>query len=126
MVAPLVLVVGMHRSGTSLLGSILCRLGLCFPGNAIPADVHNPQGYYEWKDIVLIQERLLVDLDRWWPSDNGRHPLPHGWLSHPATLFEAKLHSLLLSESLIKILLGASKILVVVDFYLCGANLLKT
>ena len=101
MVAPLVLVVGMHRSGTSLLGSILCRLGLCFPGNAIPADVHNPQGYYEWKDIVLIQERLLVDLDRWWPSDNGRHPLPQGWLSHPATLkAEAKLHSLLLSESL--------------------------
>ena len=30
--------------------------------------------------IVSIQERLLVDLHRWWPSAEGSHDLPVGWL----------------------------------------------
>ena len=56
--APLVLVVGMHRSGTSLLGGILQQLGIALPGETIKGDCHNPEGYFEWDEVVAIQERL--------------------------------------------------------------------
>ena len=82
----LILAVGMHRSGTSLLGSLLGGLGVSLPGQLIPADEANPEGYHEWDRIVDLQERLLVELDRWWPSEEGLRPLPEGWLEHPATL----------------------------------------
>lgn len=66
--SPLVLVMGMHRSGTSLLGGVLQRLGLSLPGEVIAADQHNPAGYFEWDQVVEIQENLLIDLERWCPS----------------------------------------------------------
>ena len=84
--SPLVLVLGMHRSGTSLLGGVLQHLGLALPGEVIAADQHNPAGYFEWDQIVAIQERLLIDLERWWPSAQGSLPLPSDWLLHPATV----------------------------------------
>ena len=61
---PLILVVGMHRSGTSLLGSILEALGVAMPGPLIPGDHHNPGGYFERSDITSLQEELLIDLQR--------------------------------------------------------------
>ena len=78
---PLILVVGMHRSGTSLLGSILQSLGVAMPGDLIAGDTHNPEGYFERADITALQEELLIDLNRWWPSEQGLQPLPAGWLS---------------------------------------------
>lgn len=94
--APLILVVGMHRSGTSLLGSLLQGLGVELPGELIAADHHNPEGYFEWQELVELQERLLIDLDRWWPSANGCLALPQGWLQNPATrAVRAQLLSLL-------------------------------
>ena len=81
--APLVLVVGMHRSGTSLLGSILQALGVALPGPLIPGDHHNPEGYFERSDITALQEELLIDLQRWWPSEAGLLALPEGWLQRP-------------------------------------------
>lgn len=78
--APLILVVGMHRSGTSLLGSILQSLGVALPGPLIPGDTNNPEGYFERSDITALQEELLIDLQRWWPSEAGLQPLPDGWL----------------------------------------------
>ena len=83
--APLLLVLGMHRSGTSLLAGVLERLGVALPGDVIAGDQHNPSGYFEWADVVALQERLLIDLDRWWPSAAGVEPLPADWLSAPAT-----------------------------------------
>ena len=80
---PLILVVGMHRSGTSLLGSILKALGVELPGPLIPGDEHNPAGYFERSDITALQEELLIDLQRWWPSEQGALPLPQGWLATP-------------------------------------------
>ncbi len=79
--APLILVVGMHRSGTSLLGSILQALGIAMPGPLIPGDDHNPAGYFERSDITALQEELLIDLKRWWPSEEGTLQLPQEWLS---------------------------------------------
>lgn len=82
---PLLLITGMHRSGTSLLGGILQRLGVGLPGETIAPDHYNPVGYFEWESVVQIQERLLIDLQRWWPAPEGTLPLPDAWLQHPAT-----------------------------------------
>ena len=99
MIQPLVLVVGMHRSGTSLLAGVLNTLGITFPGKAIAADIHNPDGYFEWAEVVHIQERLLIDLERWWPSPQGTFALPNDWLLHPATVrARLRLHTLLQCE----------------------------
>lgn len=88
----------MHRSGTSLLGGILQRLGVKLPGETIPGDQHNPEGYFEWDAVVALQERLLVDLQRWWPAPEGTLALPEGWLQHPATRHAyGQLRALLLS-----------------------------
>ena len=95
---PLLLVVGMHRSGTSLLGGILERLGVELPGESILGDQHNPDGYFEWGAVVALQERLLIDLQRWWPAPEGALPLPHDWLNHPATRnFYGQLRALVVS-----------------------------
>ncbi|WP_063416134.1 sulfotransferase family protein [Prochlorococcus marinus] len=83
---PLVLVVGMHRSGTSLIGSILQHLGLILPGETIAGDPNNPEGYFERHDVTQLQEQLLIDLDRFWAGPRGAEPLPSLWRSDPATL----------------------------------------
>ena len=75
----------MHRSGTSLLSGILRCLGVELPGETIAGDQHNPEGYFEWDAVVALQERLLIDLQRWWPAPEGTLALPEGWLQHPAT-----------------------------------------
>ena len=101
--SPLVLVLGMHRSGTSLLGGVLQHLGLSLPGEVIGADQHNPAGYFEWDQIVEIQERLLIDLERWWPSAQGCLTLPNDWLVHPATrAAREQIRSLLVAEQVLQ------------------------
>lgn len=99
-IAPLILVVGMHRSGTSLLGNLLSRAGVSLPGPLIAGDQHNPEGYFERADITDLQERLLIALDRWWPSAQGIHPLPSDWLCRGCTHTTLdQLHALLVRDS---------------------------
>ena len=90
----------MHRSGTSLLGNLLHAAGIALPGPLIPGDQHNPEGYFERADITDLQEQLLIDLDRWWPSATGMLPLPSDWWQRPETQAAFKeLHRLLAAES---------------------------
>ena len=97
---PLVLIVGMHRSGTSLLGNLLSSAGVSLPGPLIAGDQHNPEGYFERADITDLQERLLIALDRWWPSAQGTLPLPADWLCRGCTHSTLdQLHALLLRDS---------------------------
>jgi len=82
---PLLLLVGMHRSGTSLLGNLLHAAGVAMPGPLITGDQHNPEGYFERADITDLQEQLLIALDRWWPGATGMLPLPNDWWQRPET-----------------------------------------
>lgn len=98
---PLILVVGMHRSGTSLLGSILQAIGVATPGELIAGDANNPEGYFERRDVTDLQEQLLIDLGRWWPSAEGVFTLPPDWLLHSGTQRVLdQLRSILAAESL--------------------------
>lgn len=63
-----VLVVGMHRSGTSAVASVVEALGLSFgDGDALELTIDNPRGHYESRDVVLFNERWLERLGgTWW------------------------------------------------------------
>jgi len=54
-------VLGMHRSGTSALTRILNLLGADISANLMPAlEGNNEQGFWESQDIFEIQERMLL------------------------------------------------------------------
>lgn len=60
-------VVGMHRSGTSALTRILNLLGAQLPDNLMAAhSKFNPTGFWESKDVVSINDRLLESADSRW------------------------------------------------------------
>ena len=76
------LVLGMHRSGTSALTRVLNLLGASLGDDLMPPGDDNPLGFWEHLGIVSVHEALLVALERRW--DDPR-PMPDDWLeSEPA------------------------------------------
>ena len=71
-----ILVLGMHRSGTSALTRVLNLHGVALGSNLLQPAVDNPSGYWENKDVVELHDQLLVSLDRGW---HDPRPLPRGW-----------------------------------------------
>jgi hypothetical protein len=62
----LLLILGMHRSGTSALSGALCQKGLCGPQHPIPATPSNPTGHWEPSAIVALHDELLRAADSSW------------------------------------------------------------
>jgi hypothetical protein len=54
-----VVVLGMHRSGTSALTWLIGRMGAALPADAMPASGDNGRGYYESVGVARAGERLL-------------------------------------------------------------------
>ncbi len=54
-----ILVLGMHRSGTSALARLVGWLGAALPGDAIEAHADNARGYWESAAIVKADDQLL-------------------------------------------------------------------
>lgn len=59
----LVIVLGAARSGTSLITKSIESLGFRLSSNLWPADKINPKGFFEDKDFVLFNSKLLDDDD---------------------------------------------------------------
>jgi hypothetical protein len=61
-------IVGMHRSGTSMLARLLslCGVYLGTPEELAFKDAHNPEGYWENPRFVAINERLLLTSGAEW------------------------------------------------------------
>ncbi len=57
-----VLVAGMHRSGTSMVGGTLVELGVDMGQRLIPADSANQRGYFEDADIVAFHGQVFRSL----------------------------------------------------------------
>lgn len=77
-----ILVLGMHRSGTSAATRCLNMVGMEVGPNLLVPDGGNSKGYWEHADAVRINDRLLAAFGlSWW----SLKPLPEGWLdSAPA------------------------------------------
>jgi hypothetical protein len=71
-----ILVLGMSRSGTSLLAHLLHALGATLPNDLMGAGFGNPLGHFEPKALVKLNDRILESLDRRW--DDPR-PIPARW-----------------------------------------------
>lgn len=54
-----VVILGMHRSGTSAVAGVASRLGLATPRSLLPASDDNPSGFYESLRIVTANFALL-------------------------------------------------------------------
>lgn len=73
------LVVGMHRSGTSAATRIISLLGPRLPSNLMPASAEfNASGFWESLDVVALNEELLAAAQSSWddalPVDPARLP----------------------------------------------------
>lgn len=60
-----ILVIGMHRSGTSALSGMLNILGVYQGRDLLPSSKTNPKGFFENKNILNFNERVL--------SEHGSH-----------------------------------------------------
>jgi hypothetical protein len=54
-----VVVLGMHRSGTSAIAGTAVRLGLTAPATMLPPSVDNPSGFYESVKVTNLNQWLL-------------------------------------------------------------------
>jgi sulfotransferase family protein len=85
---PVVLVLGMHRSGTSLCSHILSALGVDMadkipgPGNPAPTP-DNPQGHWERWEIVEFHDRILGLFNRDFSGRFHDFALPVAWWADP-------------------------------------------
>ena len=83
------LVLGMHRSGTSALAGMLVRLGAEGPRTLMPPNESNPLGYWESEPIAEFNDRLLAAADTSWDAWT---PIDPAWeASAAATALAAEL-----------------------------------
>ena len=77
-----VCVLGMHRSGTSLVMRLLNLMGTYLgpPEQLMPSTEHNPKGYWEHKDLVHLNEEILNSMGGSWDEPPE---FPNGWESSP-------------------------------------------
>lgn len=76
-------VLGMHRSGTSMVTSMLASLGIELGPDEemLPASDENPAGYFERHAVMRVNEKLLDVLEGAWDLPPDLEP---GWELDPA------------------------------------------
>lgn len=82
-----IIVLGMHRSGTSLVTRLVNMMGAYFgpEGSALPANHDNPKGFWERLDIIHLNDALLAPHGCDWAHLSGLPaglPLSEGKTAH--------------------------------------------
>lgn len=93
----LVLVLGMHRSGTSALTRALALAGASLPEDMLPPSSDNPDGFFECRPVVLAHENLLAELGLGWDTEP---PVPAAWFASPAAAGYAQRLGIVLKQEL--------------------------
>ena len=90
------LVVGMHRSGTSAVTGMLSRLGADSPKTLMPVTAENPRGYGESIALMDFHDRLLTSAGSNWYDFE---PFNNEWSDSPVVeSFAAELRDLVRTE----------------------------
>ncbi len=76
-----VLVLGMHRSGTSALTGLIHRLGAKAPSTPLPAASDNPKGFAESARLLEVHNRILASAGSDWRDWTAFNP---DWVHSPA------------------------------------------
>lgn len=91
-----ILVLGMHRSGTSMLAGTIAALGSAGPKRPLRADGNNPRGYWESTPLNFANDELLAAAASSW---HDWRPLNPQWLqSLAAERHRHKIKAILASE----------------------------
>jgi hypothetical protein len=88
-----IIILGMHRSGTSAISRVVNLLGADLGPNLFPPAPDNPSGFWEHQEIMEINERLFYLLGRHWTSYLTRLP-DNWWLRDDIRPFQQELVSL--------------------------------
>lgn len=74
------LVLGMHRSGTSAISRVLALLGADLPEKLMPANGGNETGYWESISVYRLNDEIVASAgsrwDDWLPIDENWHTSP--------------------------------------------------
>jgi len=76
-----ILVLGMHRSGTSAITGVLEHLGVDTPSTPMGAHPTNPKGFFESQKMYQLHEKLLASAGTSWSDWQRFSP---GWFDSPA------------------------------------------
>jgi hypothetical protein len=79
----IVVVLGMHRSGTSLCTQVLHRLGVRLSDDLLPPEPDNEEGFFESSRILEINQRILKALGTGAADSVALRPLPARWWESP-------------------------------------------
>lgn len=107
-----ILVVGMHRSGTSALTRVLSLLGTDLPNNLMPPVAgNNDLGFWESQDICSVNEGIFASVGSCWHDITN---FPSAWFgSSDATQFKASVLEILYRD------FQNSKLFVIKDPRIC-------
>jgi hypothetical protein len=106
-----VLVLGMHRAGTSALARVLNLVGCDLPKTLIGANKSNETGHWESEAIARFNDRLLASAGSTWDDWLAFNP---GWFTSPkAAQFHEEALSVLDEE------FGSSRLFVLKDPRIC-------
>lgn len=91
-----VIVLGMHRSGTSALSGVLVSLGIAAPRSLMVPTADNPKGYWESTALMALHDKVLRSAGSSWQDWGKFNP---EWLNSPvAARFADELASTIESE----------------------------
>lgn len=68
------LIVGMHRSGTSMLAHLMVKLGCHIGKTVMKPSSDNPEGYFENKAIQRFHDKLLKSMGSSWDDTRNIEP----------------------------------------------------
>ena len=91
-----ILILGMHRSGTSALTRVVNLLGFNLPKKLIPASQHNTKGFWETQVLADFHDRVLRSAGSCWHDWSEFNP--EWYLSPLRDQFSEELKAILLSE----------------------------
>lgn len=85
-----IIVLGMHRSGTSMLSGLLDILGVDMGDDYPGRQLSNPLGHFEDGDLLRLNESILVEAGGSWD-----HPPPLTVIKKQAPIFEEKIKQII-------------------------------
>lgn len=107
-----ILVLGMHRSGTSALTRVLNILGATLPKTLMLVHDDNKAGYWESQKIARFNNRLLASAESRWDCDE---PIPMRWFADEVGRFNQRNEA----RELIAAEFGDANVIVLKDPRLC-------
>ncbi|MDA9868211.1 sulfotransferase, partial [Synechococcus sp. AH-224-I15] len=94
----IIIVLGMHRSGTSLIARSLGTLGVEFGDNLMPGVIdNNAKGFWEDMDVFALNEEMLATCNsNWWatetiPEKTITNLIESGFQERAVSLIEKKI-----------------------------------